>query len=53
MEIRVNTAAVNRQAAVDRASSLTEPFFYSEALRSADRKISGIPDRHVVGTPPT
>lgn len=39
MEIRVNTDAVNRQAAVDRASALAEPFFYSEEVRSALQKI--------------
>src|SRR6056297_2430876 len=41
-EIRVNTAAVNRQAAVERASALTEPFFYSEVVRSADRKVRAV-----------
>lgn len=38
-EIRLNTQAVNRQAAVDRITALTTPFFESEQLQSADRKI--------------
>jgi hypothetical protein len=42
MEIRVNTNAVNRQAAVDRSVALTEPFFYSEVIRSADEKVRAV-----------
>lgn len=42
MEIRVNTNAVNRQATVDRSVALTEPFFYSEVLRSADEKVRAV-----------
>lgn len=42
LEIRVNTHAVNRQAAVERVSSLTEPFLYSEVLRSADEKVRAV-----------
>ena len=42
MELRVNTMAVNRQASVERVSSLTEPFLYSEVLRAADEKVRAV-----------
>lgn len=38
-EIRVNTQAVQRQATVDRAAVLSEPFFQSAELRAASEKI--------------
>ena len=38
-EVRLNTRAVERQAAVDRAASMSTPFFESEALRTAMVKV--------------
>lgn len=49
MELRVNTMAVNRQAAVERASSLTEPFLYSDVLRAADEKVRAVDGSGTIG----
>jgi hypothetical protein len=45
LEIRVNTQAIERQAAVDRAAALTEPFYQSETLRSASEKVRAVDER--------
>ena len=39
LEIQVNTEAIERQAAVERASALTEPFYESAEMRMALEKI--------------
>lgn len=41
-EIRVNTRAVALQTAIDNSSVLTEPFFQSDELHSASKKIHSI-----------
>lgn len=41
-EIRVNTSAVALQTAIDNSSALTEPFFQSEELHAASKKIKDI-----------
>ena len=41
-EVRGNTLAVERQAAVDRAAALSDPFFQASELRTAFEKVRAV-----------